>query len=237
MIKAHIDSINKDIITILARTKLLLDAQSKNVELISIPITEYTQTDVNYRCMNCQICRKTCHSNCNAIWKGVCAVMDKNNNCTVCGCAKISHKFYKQLWDWTVKIEIAESKESISFADYNNNINELTKPLEAAESELYGKIGSIIIFIDEFNKIALKPTQYTIKKYIDTLIDNECKNGGNKQVIQYLKNLKKENVINAIKKYSNEIKNTGVKFADLNYIELQRHYKNIRNVVKKEMNE
>ena len=231
LIKAHIDTLKSDVNKILKQKKWVYDAKNLDVNEHMIYKYDDQQFKCNYSNLNCNICHKTCHTSCDAWWKGACVVIDRNNVCKLCGCTKTKHEREKKYWKCVYIKDLKMTQQVIS-----DQIKHLTKILEGSECELYGKIGRIIIFLDEFNEIALKPTKYTIKQYINILIDQEMNGDRNEKVLQYLKDLKKENVINAITEYSNAIKKKGVKFVDLSHTKLQDYYKNIICIVKNEMN-
>ena len=234
LIIAHTDTLNAEIARILAKTKVLIDLAKHKIQRVPEIVYIDTLVDADHYYMHCPKCKHNCHDNCTAWYKGACKIMDWSGNCTQCklGCKKGDHKLEKKRWKFEVQYDL---KQTIDAVNKVADMNDLELELIEMECQLYGRIGSIIIFNDEFNEYALKPNEYTIERYIDELIANENNNARNEGVIYFLKCLKKENVIKAIKNYSNKLKNEGVIFANLNQKELGKHFEKIREAVREEV--
>ena len=231
-IKEHIDSLSVDIENILQHKALLyqlkIDGQKLVNPLTIITSTKTEQFDTPNLCYNNNTNRVTCHRNCKAWGKGFCCMLNYwGANCTQCGGKPSEHVLEKKYWKTYVDPKLTRAKKT-----NKTEMKSVEGILKDLENELYGKIGAIIIFGNEFNSIALKPIEYDIKTYIDDLIKQFKTKKIPKNVLKCFDNLKNNDAIKALNKYTQKIQQKGIKFADLEYDELKKHYKDIRKAVR-----
>ena len=232
-IKAHIKRLTDDIRKTLKKREILLRIKKSGI----LPgrviwIYKPKQFDSLNWCLNNSNKSRTCHVNCSAWGKKFCVVFI-NEHCKICGHKKSSHVYEKKYWGWDITYKYDECSETL---DPTKLISELEVQLYDLETTLYGGLGGVVKFINELKDIALKPINCDIITYIDKLYEIESKKYDstvNVDVLQFLLDLKKPNVINAINDYIETLDNKGIKFSDLNYNDLQRYYKEIRDVVSK----
>ena len=139
-------------------------------------------------CMNCNICKQTCHFGCKCLWKYWCSCFDSFAKCKVCDikCGKndhvkecrmyrrvvtlVSHKVESLLRDHYIPLEDPEAERRLLEILYDN--------YRLQKECLFYKIWKATQIMHRLDVIALRNTMCTQVDYITHLIEVEKSLGG-----------------------------------------------------------
>ena len=141
---------------------------------------------VQYYCMNCKRCEKTCHSGCKTMWNYWCSAFDSSGKCRSCdeNCDKSEHVKENKLYK-TITTQVSQTVETL-LKDYcieeddpyaeKKLLCEILERYRVQKEFLLHNIFIATSIIKRLDKIALRNSFLTQEDYIKHLIQREMLN-------------------------------------------------------------